>query len=530
MSNSNPRRSRKKAKDDEAADTVDQSQLPAGDEDERDKECYYCGVTGVRRKGSTRGKSAKQFVRRLRIKERTDRRKGWEGLPAKQFEGGDVLERDWDPTAKTKAGRPPPTPHWSCRRCADENQSCVGRFAIEVAAAAAAPPAASGGSEPEPMTEDGEPPWTLAKKEAARVHNSQLEVANLLALQSFDPTQVGAEQWQLWCGRVAGRAKEAVRLQDVEPGERRTTFDLLVGSDCLAVQDLYNLSCCCTALQDMVHAQPAYQEKLVCRMFSRMVRLRRKEEELARVKRDAEARAERVAQQAPQRADETDADRSKRERSEAQQARRHKASVAERRAHKIRADRLEKTVEQLESALSEMEGELDFTARRLRTVERREGTLGDSMSRETQADTMALGFDLAQPGEFDASIEVGVEARATLFEQYGAEALVVAEEKVEELQARRQGGSEARTRQATQARQTARDAARQGRIVAKRASMPAPTEAQHRRLAQYAAITAAKHRQFLANVLSEQAEAADQAAPEPGHSEQPAAMHTLKVE
>ena len=40
MSNSNPRPSPKKAKDDEAADTVDQSQLPAGDEDERDKECY----------------------------------------------------------------------------------------------------------------------------------------------------------------------------------------------------------------------------------------------------------------------------------------------------------------------------------------------------------------------------------------------------------------------------------------------------------------------------------------------------------
>ena len=48
MSNSNPRPSPKKAKDDEAADTVDQSQLPAGDEDERDKECYYCGVTGAR--------------------------------------------------------------------------------------------------------------------------------------------------------------------------------------------------------------------------------------------------------------------------------------------------------------------------------------------------------------------------------------------------------------------------------------------------------------------------------------------------
>ena len=48
MSNSNPRPSPKKAKDDEAADTVDQSQLPAGDEDERDKECYYCGVTEAR--------------------------------------------------------------------------------------------------------------------------------------------------------------------------------------------------------------------------------------------------------------------------------------------------------------------------------------------------------------------------------------------------------------------------------------------------------------------------------------------------
>jgi len=104
------------------------------------------------------------------------------------------------------------------------------------------------------------------------------------------------------------------------------------------------------------------------------------------------------------------------------------------------------------------------------------------------------------------------------------------EEKVEELQARRRGGSEARTRQATQARQTARDAARHGRIEAKRTSMSAPTEAQHRRLAQYAAVTAAKHRQFLANVLSEQAEAADRVAPEPGHAEQPAAMHTLKVE
>lgn len=147
-----------------------------------------------------------------------------------------------------------------------------------------------------------------------------------------------------------------------------------------------------------------------------------------------------------------------------------------------------------------------------------------------QADTLALGFDLAQPGAFDASVEAGVEARAALFQQYGAEALVVAEEKVEELQARRQGGSEARTRKATQQRQQQRDAARQDRIEAKRASMPTPTEAQHRRLAQYAAITAAKHRQFLANVLSEQAEAADQAAPEPGHSAQPAAMHTLKVE
>ena len=383
MSNSNPRPSRKKAKDDEAADTVDQSQLPAGNEDERDKECYYCGVTGARRKGSARGKSAKVFVRRLRVKERKDRRKGWEGLPAKQFEGGDVLERDWDRTAKTKAQHPPSTPHWSCKRCADENQRRVTCLAVDAAAAEAAPPAASGGSEPEPMTEDGEQ-WTLAKKEAARVHNSQLEVADLLAQQSFDPTQVGAERWQLWCGRVAGRAKEAVRLEDVEPGERRTAFDLLVGSDCLAVQDLYNLSCCCTALQDMVRAQPAYQEKLVCRMFSRMVRLQRKEEELARVTRDAEARAERAAQQAPLRAGETDADRRKRERSEAQQARRHKASVAERRAHKIRADRLEKTVEQLESALSEMEGELDFTARRLRTVERREGTLGDSCDASVQ--------------------------------------------------------------------------------------------------------------------------------------------------
>ena len=207
---------------------------------------------------------------------------------------------------------------------------------------------------------------------------------NLREPKGFLPSPPVPPRWQLWCGRVAGRAKEAVRLEDVEPGERRTAFDLLVGSDCLAVQDLYNLSCCCTALQDMVRAQPAYQEKLVCRMFSRMVRLQRKEEELARVTRDAEARAERVAQQAPPRAGETDADRRKRERSEAQQARRHKASVAERRAHKIRADQLEKTVEQLESALSEMEGELDFTARRLRTVERREGTLGDSCDASVQ--------------------------------------------------------------------------------------------------------------------------------------------------
>ena len=135
MSNSNPRPSPKKAKDDEAADTVDQSQLPAGDEDEQDKECYYCGVTGARRKGSARGRSKKVFVRRLRIKERADRRRGWEGLPAKQFEGGDVLERDWDPTAKTKAQRPPSTPHWSCKRCADENQRRVTCLAVEVAAA-----------------------------------------------------------------------------------------------------------------------------------------------------------------------------------------------------------------------------------------------------------------------------------------------------------------------------------------------------------------------------------------------------------
>jgi len=51
MFNSNPRPSPKKAKDDEAADNVDQSLLPAGAEDERDKECDYCGVTGARRKG-----------------------------------------------------------------------------------------------------------------------------------------------------------------------------------------------------------------------------------------------------------------------------------------------------------------------------------------------------------------------------------------------------------------------------------------------------------------------------------------------
>ena len=40
--------------------------LPAGNEKEWQKQCYFCGVVGSKRKNSKRGKKGVQFVRRLR--------------------------------------------------------------------------------------------------------------------------------------------------------------------------------------------------------------------------------------------------------------------------------------------------------------------------------------------------------------------------------------------------------------------------------------------------------------------------------
>ena len=39
---------------------------PAGNETEWQKQCYFCGVVGSKRKNSKRGKKGVQFVRRLR--------------------------------------------------------------------------------------------------------------------------------------------------------------------------------------------------------------------------------------------------------------------------------------------------------------------------------------------------------------------------------------------------------------------------------------------------------------------------------
>ena len=40
--------------------------LPAGNEKDWHKQCYFCGVMGTKRKNSKRGRKGAQFVRRLR--------------------------------------------------------------------------------------------------------------------------------------------------------------------------------------------------------------------------------------------------------------------------------------------------------------------------------------------------------------------------------------------------------------------------------------------------------------------------------
>ena len=62
--------------------------LPAGNEKEWQKQCYFCGVMGSKRKNIKRGKKGAQFVRRLRTqRENPDEcaHRPSTGMPSKKY-------------------------------------------------------------------------------------------------------------------------------------------------------------------------------------------------------------------------------------------------------------------------------------------------------------------------------------------------------------------------------------------------------------------------------------------------------------
>ena len=107
--------------------------LPAGNEKEWQKQCYFCGVVGSKRKNSKRGKKGVQFVRRLRTqRENPDECAAGRpstGMPSKKYFPPDAAGRPRSLLPREEQARQAypvaDTPHWACASKRQGHASCA---------------------------------------------------------------------------------------------------------------------------------------------------------------------------------------------------------------------------------------------------------------------------------------------------------------------------------------------------------------------------------------------------------------------
>ena len=150
--------------------------LPAGNEKEWQKQCYFCGVVGSKRKNSKRGKKGVQFVRRLRTqRENPDECAAGRpstGMPSNKYFPPDAAGRPRSLLPREEQARQTypaaDTPHWACASkrqghasCAHSNQALI--LAVDRTRVATPPPS----PDPEPAAarprpQPGQPPEVTA--------------------------------------------------------------------------------------------------------------------------------------------------------------------------------------------------------------------------------------------------------------------------------------------------------------------------------------------------------------------------------
>ena len=107
--------------------------LPAGNEKEWQKQCYFCGVMGTKRKNSKRGRKGVQFVRRLRTqRENPDECAAGRpstGMPSKKYFPPDAAGRPRSLLPREEQARQAypaaDTPHWACASKRQGHASCA---------------------------------------------------------------------------------------------------------------------------------------------------------------------------------------------------------------------------------------------------------------------------------------------------------------------------------------------------------------------------------------------------------------------